>query len=316
MKVIFGVDVGGTSIKIGLLNEDKKLLLTESIKTNKKLNGKYVIDEIVLKIKEIMESKSLKETDLVGIGFGVPGPVVDNFIIWCPNIGWRNLYFEEEFLKVLGFPTKIKVTNDATAAAYGEFAHLKAEKNLAFITLGTGVGGGVVIDGKIVEGVNGSAGEFGHLQVVYENPTKCPCGLNGCLETVASIRGMKLVAEKVVDETIMPTKLTKEDLNPRTIFYWAKKEDLVALEVIDRVGDYIARAIAKIAVSVDPEVVVIGGGIANAGNIIIKAVKKHYKKYSYFGTKKIKIRLAKLKNNAGIYGAAELIFGLNEHASN
>lgn len=307
MKVAFGVDVGGTTIKIGLFNTKKELLLTRVIKTNKKDKGAAILGEIASEVKEIILSENIREKDVLGVGFGVPGPVANNFVVWCPNIGWRDLKLEEEFVKELGFKVKVKVTNDATAAAYGEYAYLKEEKNLAFMTLGTGVGGGIVIDGNIVEGVHGAAGEFGHLQVEYEKPDKCSCGLYGCLETVASIRGIGWVTKRILKETNLPTELKENNLNPREIFNLAKKGDRVALLVVDKVGDYIAKASAKIAATIDPDVIVIGGGIANAGNILIKAIKKAYKNYAYFGNRKVNFRLAKLKNDSGMYGALELI---------
>lgn len=309
MKVVFGVDVGGTTIKIGMFDEQKKLLVREIIKTNKKSNGKYILKEIAELIKKIIKDNAILIKNVLGVGFGVPGPVIDNVVVWCPNIGWKDLYLENEFIEYLGFKTLIKVTNDATAAAYGEYAKLKEEKNIAFITLGTGVGGGLIIAGKIVEGAHGAAGEFGHLQVEYENPQKCSCGLYGCLETVASIRGINFVALTILNNNLSPTKLNKDNLNPRNIFDLAKKEDEVALKVVNKVGKYLAKAAAKIALTVDPDVIIIGGGISNAGEILIEVIKKAYTKYSYFGTRKVIFKLAKLKNDAGMYGASELIFG-------
>lgn len=316
MQVVFGIDIGGTTIKIGLFSLKKKLLLTEVLKTNKKEKGKYILKDLSLKIKKIIKDNNLKEEDVLGIGFGIPGPVVDNFVIRCPNIGWTNLYLEEEFLKELGFKTFIIATNDATAAAYGEYSYLKEEKSLAFITLGTGVGGGLILNGKLIEGTHGSAGEFGHLQVEYDNPQKCSCGLYGCLETTASIRGVRWVAKNILDNNTLDTKLKSNSLSPRTIFDLAKKGDLVANKIVAKVGDYIARASAKIAACVDPEVIIIGGGISHAGPILTKAIEKSYKKYTYFGTKDVKFRLAKLRNDSGMYGASELIFGKLQNENN
>lgn len=308
MKVVFGIDVGGTTIKIGLFNQNKELLKTSVIKTNKRNKGEFVLTEIANEVKTIILKNNIKEEDILGVGFGLPGPVVNNYVVWCPNIGLKGVYIEEEFKNVLGLKVNVLATNDATAAAYGEYAYFKEEKNLAFITLGTGVGGGLIIDGKIVEGSHGSAAEFGHIQVEYNKPLKCSCGLYGCLETVASIRGIRWVAEETLTKNKQPTKLTYENLNPREIFNLAKENDIVALKVVERVADYIAKASAKIAAVADPEVIIIGGGIANAGNVLLKEIKKAYNKYSYFGVRKVSFRLAKLKNDSGMYGAAELIF--------
>lgn len=308
MKVVFGVDVGGTTIKIGLFNEKKELIQTKVIRTNRKENGKFIIKEIVSEVKKILKNNQILESNLLGVGFGVPGPTIKNLVVWCPNIGWKNLDLEKEFINELGFKTKVRVTNDATAAAYGEYSFLNEEKNLAFMTLGTGVGGGLVIDGKIVEGTHGAAGEFGHLQVEYENPQKCSCGLYGCLETTASIRGIKWTAQEVLRNSTLKSSLHNKNLNPPLIFNSAEQGDQLAIEIVDKVGEYIARAAAKISAVVDPDVLVIGGGISNAGNILIEAIEKSYKKYSYFGTKDLKFRIAELKNDSGMYGASELIF--------
>ncbi len=308
LKVVFGIDVGGTTIKIGLFNENKELILTDVLKTNKKENGKYILKELTDKLKGILKTNNIKKEDLLGVGFGVPGPVINNFVVRCPNIGWESLYLEEEFIKLLGFKTLIKVTNDATVAAYGEFSSLLDKSDMAFITLGTGVGGGLVVNEKVIEGTHGAAGEFGHIQVEYENPEQCSCGLYGCLETKASIRGIGSVARSVLKDYDLKTKLTKKDLSPRTIFNLAKKGDLIANIIVDKVGEYIAKAAAKIALVADPKVIIIGGGISKAGNILIDAIEKAYPKYSYFGTIDVEFKLAELGNDAGMVGASELIF--------
>lgn len=308
LKYVLGIDVGGTSIKIGLFDENQKLILTDVLKTNKKENGKYILEELANKIKGILKVKKISNDDLLGIGFGVPGPVINNYVVRCPNIGWEDLYLEREFISLLGFETLIEITNDATVAAYGEFFVLKDKSDMAFMTLGTGVGGGLVINGKVIEGTHGSAGEFGHIQVEYDNPTLCSCGLLGCLETRASIRGINSVAKEVLEQNNFKTKLDINNLSPRTTYDYAKQGDIVANIIVDKVGDYIAKAAAKIAAVVDPKTIVIGGGISKAGNILIESVEKAYPKYSYFGTKNLKFRLATLGNDAGMVGASQLIF--------
>lgn len=309
MNYIFGIDIGGTSIKIGLFTENGELLEKKSIKTNKLNDGAYIIGDIASFCLSLLERKGINKKEVLGFGFGVPGPVSNKIVIQAPNIGWKNLDFSKEFQKAIGFKTIIELANDATIAALGEYQAMGLKEDIVFITLGTGVGGGIVLESKVLEGAHGAGGEIGHIKVEYNHPIQCSCGLYGCLETVASISGITRIAQELIEENKFETKLNSNHLNPKTIFDAARMGDKLGKEVLNIVSDYIGRACASIAVTVDPAVFIIGGGISNAGDTLINAIEKAYQKHSHYGTMKATFRLAKLGNDAGMYGSAELIRG-------
>lgn len=309
MNYLFGIDVGGTNIKIGLFTEKGELLEKNSIKTKKLDDGAYIIGDIASFCLSLLEKKGINKKEVLGFGFGVPGPVSNNRVIQAPNIGWKNLDLAKEFQNAIGFKTIIKLANDATIAALGEYKEMGLKENIVFITLGTGVGGGIVLDSKAIEGAHGAGGEIGHIKVEYNHPIQCSCGLYGCLETVASISGITRIAQELIDEGKFETTLNKNHLNPKTIFDAARSGDQLGNEVLNHVSDYIGRACASIAVTVDPAVFIIGGGISNAGDTLLNAIEKAYQKYSHYGTIKVTFRLAELGNDAGMYGSAELVRG-------
>ncbi len=308
MKVLFGIDVGGTNIKIGLFDLNDKLLYQTSIKTNKKSTPHNIFTDIKNETSKILKERNLKNSDVLGYGFGIPGPVKDNVVSGCPNLGWKKTSIEDEFYKVFQDRNIIvKSSNDATMAAFGEYNMLKEKHDIVFMTLGTGVGGGIVMDGKLVEGTHGSAAEIGHLQIDYENPVKCTCGLYGCLETVTSIRGFKEVGLRLLKNYQGKTSLNKNNLTPPNIFKQAAKNDQLAIKIIDKVTDYLGRGCAAIALMTNPQTFIIGGGISNAGAPLIQGIEAAFKKYAYFGVKDATVKQAVLGGDAGIYGAYFLI---------
>lgn len=307
MNYAFGIDVGGTSIKIGFFNEAFDLLDSFSIPTNTEQHGKYVLNDIKEVILAFLKEKNINENDVLGYGFGVPGPVVHNHILKCVNLGWKHLKIDEAFQALMGKNVVVRSGNDATLAALGEYTQMALKKDICFITLGTGVGGGIIINGKGHEGANGAGAELGHMRLNYDNPQPCTCGLSGCFETVASIRGITGIAKEVIRNSTLETTLKISKLNPKVIFDAAREGDAVGLKVLDIVSDYIGQACANIAVVVDPEEFIIGGGISNAGDILIDAVKKAYVRHAFFGVKHTEFSIAKLGNDAGMYGAAQLI---------
>lgn len=307
MNYAFGIDVGGTSVKIGFFNEAFDLLESFSIPTNTEQQGKYILKDIKDAIMAFLKEKNIDENDVLGYGFGVPGPVVHNHILKCVNLGWKHLKIDEAFQALMGKSVIVRSGNDATLAALGEYTQMDLKKDICFITLGTGVGGGIIIGGKGHEGANGAGAEFGHMKLDYDNPEPCTCGLSGCFETVASIRGITRIAEEILRKKTLSTTLKKDKLNPKTIFDAARKGDAVGLKVLEVVSDYIGQACANIALIVDPEEFIIGGGISNAGDILIDAIKEAYVRHAFFGVKHTKFSIAKLGNNAGMYGAAQLI---------
>lgn len=288
----FGIDIGGTSIKIGCFS-DNKLFKKYQIKTDLKDNGIYIFDSIALSIKEFMLSEKINEDEVIGFGFGVPGNVISNYINFCPNLGLRDFNIEACFKK--HFNNKIIVSsNDANYAALGEMT-MANDSNCCFITLGTGVGGGIIIKNKLIIGASGAGGEIGHIHIDDVHNYKCTCGLTGCLETVASATGIVRLYNEYANSN---TKISAE-----AIFNLAKADDPMALKVVDEAALYLGKTLAIIAVTVDPGVFIIGGGVSLAGDILLDRVKKYFKQYAHYAVKNTEIKLATLKNDAGIYGA-------------
>lgn len=297
MNCIFGIDIGGTEIKIGKFYDDK-LVLKTSIKTNTSENGKFILNDIFNKIDELLE-----EDHLVGIGVGVPGPVVNGVVLGAQNIGWGKVdaasIINERYPGI-----SVKILNDANAAALGEMASGGARKykSFVFMTIGTGIGGGIVINGQLVEGNNGSTGEIGHIRVGFENTRKCTCGLYDCIETYASATGIVRTANELkVDRK---TKLNDVEITAKNIFDVAKLGDEVALEVVEIMVEKLSSAIAAIANTVNPEAIVIGGGVSKAGEFLLSRLEKRFKELAFYSVRNTEFALATLGNDAGIYGTS------------
>ena len=309
MQYLFGVDVGGTTIKIGLVSYEGSLLDSFEIKTNTQEDGKYILTEIRDAIYNYLNEKNINKNDVVGIGFGVPGPVVNNVVCRCINLGWPIVDVKDEFGKLLDFNPNIACGNDASVAALGEMnACGDTEiKNSVMFTLGTGVGGGIIMNNTIVDGTNGGGGELGHLHLDTVHNYKCNCGLTGCLETVASATGVvRLALEYLHTMPSVLNDLSEEKLDCRTVFDAAKAGDELALKVVDEVAYYIGLAASIVACVVDPQIFIVGGGVSKAGQILIDCIEKHYQKLSFHAMRHTKFALAKLGNDAGMLGAALL----------
>lgn len=309
MQYLFGVDIGGTTVKIGLVSFDGELLDSFEIKTNTKEEGKNILPEIRDAIYNYLDLKNLNKNDVLGIGFGVPGPVTNNVVRGCVNLGWKTMNIKEEFGKLLDFNTNIVCANDANVAALGEM-HACGDnsiKNSVMFTLGTGVGGGIIMENKVVDGINGAGGELGHLRLDTVHNFSCNCGLTGCLETVASATGVVRLAKKYLGTIPSVLNEIEEDkIECRTVFDAAKANDALALKVVEEVGYYIGYAASIVACVVDPEVFIIGGGVSKAGKILIDAIEKNYQNYAFHASKNTPFLLAKLGNDAGMLGAALL----------
>ncbi|MDE7263281.1 MAG: ROK family protein [Anaeroplasmataceae bacterium] len=294
--MVFGIDVGGTTVKIGMI-ENKQLIDKFEIPTNKDT----LFKDICLFLKDYIKRNSIQS--LEGIGFGLPGNVIHNYIYNLPNVGLKNIDLEAEISKY--FPdVPVAAQNDANVAALGEMLYNNEYQNACMITLGTGVGCGIVLHGKVVEGSHGAAGEVGHMGIATEYNFECTCGLKGCLETVASATGIVRLAKYHYHE--FETKL-KNPYTAKDVFDLAKQNDPLCCFVVDKVAYYIAKCISILAVVVDVDVYYIGGGVSKAGKLLIEAIQKHYEKLSHYAVKKVKIESARLLNDAGMLGAAALI---------
>ena len=291
----FGVDVGGTTVKIGVC-EDYKVVDTFVIKTTKENLFKDVCEGIVNYAKE-------KNGTIDFVGFGIPGVVIDNLIVNMPNIGLTNVNLNDVAKKYFK-DAKIESTNDANAAALGEALVGEKSSSSYMITLGTGVGGGYIIDDKVIAGPHAATGEIGHMYIDSKHEFKCNCGLNGCLETVASATGIVRLAKTYYND--YKTKLNKDTMSAKDVMDAARENDELGLAVLEIVGEALGRALSIIAVTCDVDVFYIGGGVSAAGEILLNAIKKYYNKYSFFALKNVRIELAKLGNTAGMIGAAYL----------
>lgn len=307
----FGIDVGGTTVKCGLFSvKDEELLESWEIPTRKEDNGKYILGDIADAIREKCAEKKIPMDNVKGVGIGVPGPVLEGGIVNnCVNLGWGVVDVQEELSGLLG-GMDIEVGNDANVAALGEQwkggGH--GYKNVVLVTLGTGVGGGIIIDGHILSGSHGAGGEIGHMQVEKNETVPCNCGKKGCLEQYTSATGIVRMARKYLAKNKKATALVDDgSLSSKTIFDAAKQGDAVALEIVDQFGERLGTALAVINCVVDPEVVVIGGGVSKAGQIILDVVQKYYIPAAFNACRNCLFKLAELGNEAGMYGSVRMV---------
>ncbi len=303
-KYIYGFDIGGTTVKIGLFNIAGDLILKSNIKTNLKDKGKHILLEVFNEIK----THKIDQSEVLGYGFGVPGPVYNGIIIKCVNIGWENYDIKAEFSKYTNNPS-VFVENDAKVALFGETwkGAAKGYINSAMLTIGTGIGSGIISDGKMIYGADGSAGEIGHVQVIHEDGIICNCGSKGCLETVASATGIKNEYIKTLREDNLTPKSRQASKSAKKIFDLAKRGDITALKVVDKVAYYLGYACHILSVTTNPNVIIIGGGVSKAGDFLVNKIDDNFRKLLYAPTKNTKIVLSELGNESGIYGAASLV---------
>lgn len=308
MKYCFGVDLGGTSVKLGVFTADGILMEKWEIPTDRSDNGKNIPSDIANTILDKISEKGIEKNEITGVGIGVPGPVTaDGVVHGCPNLGWGDMGIGDILSELTGL--KCIPANDANVAALGELwrGGAKGFKNMVFITLGTGVGGGIVMDGKVVFGVHGGGGEIGHITVNPFETDRCGCGGHGHLEQYASATGIVRMAHKMLDGTDRASVLRNiPDYSAKDIFDAAKDGDEAALELVDKMCLYLAQALSGVGATCDPEVYVIGGGVSRAGSIITDTVKKHFDENALNVLKGREFKLATLGNDAGIFGSAYL----------
>lgn len=311
MKCI-GVDIGGTSVKIGLFDVTGELLDKWEVKTRSQEGGSYILPDVAASIKSRMAEKGIDlKTEIQGVGLGVPGPVLLNgYVEVCVNLGWHKLNPQEELSALLD-GIKVRSGNDANVAALGEMwqGGGKGYSDLVMITLGTGVGGGVILNQEIVTGKHGLGGEIGHIHVRDEEWEHCNCGGVGCVEQIGSATGIAREARRKMEAGDKPSALREfgDSVSAKNVLDAAKAGDALALEVMDVVGHYLGLTLSMAVMMVDPEIFVIGGGVSKAGQFLIDVIQKHYDRFTAISPDKAKLALATLGNDAGIYGAARLI---------
>lgn len=305
----FGVDIGGTTVKLGLFRTDGELLDKWEIPTRKENDGSQILPDVAASIKEKIAEKAIAADDVQGIGVGVPGPVTPEGIVRkCVNLGWGVFNVEDALSELTGYP--VKAGNDANVAALGELwqGAGKGANNIVMVTLGTGIGGGVIIDGRIVAGSTGAGGEIGHLPVNDKETLTCGCGKKGCLEQYASATGVVTLTKRALEASDQPSSLRDlSEITAKDLFDAAKAEDALAQEVLEQFGSILGKGLATIACVVNPEMFVIGGGVSKAGTIITDVVEKYYTPNTFHACREAQFKLAELGNDAGIYGCVKMI---------
>ena len=307
----FGVDVGGTTVKCGLFRVDGSLLEKWEIPTRTADGGKDIIGDIGATLLAKMEERQLSREDFLGIGLGVPGPVDQKGIInGAVNLHWGKKDLPAELGGITGL--SVWAGNDANVAALGEMwkGGGAGSRNLILATLGTGVGGGIIVEGQIVTGSRGAGGEIGHCRVNRQEKEVCNCGNQGCLEQYASATGIARLARRELAASTDGSVLREQpedSITAKDVFDAFKAGDDLAARVVDKFALYLGNALATFATVVDPEVIVLGGGVSKAGAPLIQAVQKVFREDAFHSSKDVPIVLAQLGNDAGIYGGARLV---------
>ena len=310
----FGIDLGGTTAKIGLFTTSGALLEKWEVATDTSNAGEHILENLAAAILGKMNEQGIQPEQVEGVGIGVPGPVLDSSIvpIVCANLGgWGERNVSAQLSGLLN-GLKVLVGNDANVAALGEIwmGAAKGAKNAVMVTLGTGVGGGVVVNGKVIDGVHGAGGEIGHITVNRHETATCGCGKHGCLEQYSSATGVVRCMKKLLDENPdTPCVLRGTEFAAKDVFDAARNGDALAAREVDEMSDTLGMALANIASTVDPEAFLVGGGVARAGDVLFAPLNKHFQEYAFKSCREIPIKQASLGNDAGIYGAVRLIVG-------
>lgn len=306
-KYVFGVDIGGTTVKMGFLDIQGNLLDKWEIPTRKENCGENILPDVARSIEEKLKKDNIAKEDVAGIGVGVPGPVSgDGVVHRAVNLGWGEFNVNDKLTALTGI--KSMAGNDANVAALGEMwkGGGQGYSDMVMVTLGTGVGGGIIIGGKILAGSTGAGGEIGHIHVNDSEERTCGCGNKGCLEQYASATGISYLATQHKKNWNGQTVL-KDDLSAKAVFDGVKAGDALCIEVAEDFGKTLGKGLAVIASVVNPEAFVIGGGVSKAGEVLLSYIRPSFDKYAFHGARGAKLLLATLGNDAGMYGAAKLV---------
>lgn len=308
-KYCFGIDVGGTSVKCGLFQTDGTLADKWEIPTRTENQGENILPDVAEAIRNKMQERGIDKADVAGVGIGIPGPINTKGEAACAvNLYWGFKPVAKELSELTGLPAK--AGNDANVAALGEAwkGAAAGAQNVVMATLGTGVGGGIIVDGKIVAGHHGAGGEIGHANIDHSETEKCNCGNSGCLEQYTSATGIVRVARQILESSSETSTLRGiEKLTAKDVLDAFKDGDVLAGKIMEQVGDKLGGALAFIAAVVDPEAIVIGGGVSKAGQPLIDCIQKYYRQYAFSLCKDTPMVIASLGNDAGIYGAAKMV---------
>lgn len=308
-RYCFGVDVGGTTVKMGFFDDEGNLLEKWEIPTRTEDHGKHILPDVAESIRSKMKEREVSREDIAGVGIGAPGPIDAKGTVYVAvNLGWGTFSLKNELQSLLNLP--VEAGNDANVAALGEMwkGGGQGYSNVVAVTLGTGVGGGIIVDGKILSGATGAGGEIGHIHVMDGEEERCNCGNFGCLEQYTSATGIVRLAKRRLAEDDKPSVLRESGkISAKTVFDAVKSGDELAMEVAERFGQILGRTLAGIAAVVNPEIFVIGGGVSKAGPVLLDYIQKYYTPNAFSGSRGALFSLATLGNDAGIYGAARMV---------
>ncbi|EZP76146.1 ROK family glucokinase [Parageobacillus genomosp. 1] len=308
-KWLVGIDLGGTTTKMAFVTTDGDIVHKWEIDTDLSNQGKNIVKHISRSLQETLQHLGENKDRLLAIGIGAPGPVhmETGMLYEAVNLGWKNYPLKEELERETSLP--VAVDNDANIAALGEMwkGAGSGARDLICVTLGTGVGGGVIANGQIVHGVNGAGGEIGHMTMIPSGGGPCNCGKSGCLETIASATGIVRIAKEKLAASDRPTMLRPDAVTAKAVFDAAKAEDALALEIVEEVTFYLGLALANAANVSNPKKIVIGGGVSKAGSILVERVTTYFRRFAFPRVAEgATIVLATLGNDAGVIGGAWL----------
>ena len=308
MRYGFGIDLGGTTVKLAYFDEQGQLLHKWEIPTDTADNGSRILPDIAAAVGNYLQQNHISKDAIIGIGIGVPGPVSSKGVVnKCVNLGWGVFNIAEELSALTGFP--VKAGNDANVAALGEYWKGSGAgcENLIMATLGTGVGGGIVVDGHVLHGAHGAGGEIGHLVLNRHETARCGCGKQGCAEQYCSATGLSTLAKGQLTASDMPSSLRSLDkIMAKDVFDAAAAGDALAKAALEQYFAYLGEFLATLSCVVDPEVIVLGGGVCKAGQVLLDGIAPHFRKYVFHAASDVRFTIAQLGNDAGAYGAFKL----------
>ena len=308
MEYGFGVDVGGTTVKIAFFDREGTLLSKWEIPTNTENGGEKILPDIAASVKAYLAKEQIPQEKIIGLGIGVPGPVDDSGLVnKCHNLGWGVFNIHEELGKLTGM--RVVAGNDASVAALGECWKGGGSgcQNMVLVTLGTGVGGGIVVGGKVINGAHGAGGEIGHMVLNRDETEMCTCGKRGCVEQYCSATGIVRLMKKYLAESDRASVLRGKKFTCKDVFDAAENGDIPAIEVLEQVYAYLGEFLAGVCCVVDPEAVVLGGGVSKAGQPLVEGAQRYFEHYCFHACEDTRFALATLGNDAGAYGAFKLI---------
>ncbi|MGX7108254.1 ROK family glucokinase [Facklamia miroungae] len=315
MKKIIAIDLGGTSVKIAIVSQQGQIIEKWSLPTMSQQKGQLIVPTIIEAIISKLEERKERVEDYLGIGMGSPGTILkDGSVKGAYNLNWVNPHpVKAIFQQEINLP--FVIINDANAAALGELwqGAGKGCSDLVMLTLGTGVGGGIICQNRLIEGSSGSAGEIGHITIDLSNQFQCSCGKKGCLEAIASARGLTNLAKVLAKDyqgssSAYQAFMVSQTIDAEKLIKAARAKDDFALRIFDEFTKYLGLACSYCANILNPDRIVIGGGISNAGTYLKEAIENHYQHFVFQPIKdQTQITLAELGNDAGILGAGYLL---------